>query len=661
MKIALKLILLLLIACSSHAQQNKKISLNGEWSIALDPVKVGEKQRWQAKEFNPRGWDKVTVPHSFTVDSRFHKFTGDVWYIKKFNHTAVPANHRAVLHFEAVFYKAEVWLNGTKAGAHEGGYTPFEIDVTDLLISENTLSLKVNNAWDTTTIPGSKTQVDYEGSSSSQVYPWMNYGGITRDVTLIIRPELYVENVKAVAVPLKGGKSGRLELKIRVNNSGKTVAKGQRPILNLWRLDKKVPLKYKFTEVDVVPEKRHVFKTEITVDNIQLWSFDDPALYRLEVIVGKDTCRHNIGFRSFEVSGTKLLLNGEAIRMGGCNRPMDYPGYGSIDPFPMLEKDLNMIKSGGMELSRISHYPVTRELLDWADKHGMLLILEAGNWQLTPKQMSDPAIQEKFRQQFVEMMERDWNHPSVVAWSVGNEYQSQTPEGKAWTKSMTEFSKSMDPSRLVTFSSMFVNRDIIRKPEDEASQYVDFISANIYGNYLKSVQHIHEVYPDKPVYISEFGIRADFVADESVRVQHLKNAMDDFRKCDYVVGASIWTFNDYQSMFPGTNKDGYRHWGLVNAAREPREMYFTWQEEMSPLTITVQRSPSSFQVTATVRVDLPSYTVKNYELRVNGKSHSLGVLKPGESKRITVPPLEGETVLEVVKPGGFVILRKIEK
>src|SRR5690606_25780566 len=105
--------------------------------------------------------------------------------------------------------------------------------------------------------------------------------------------------------------------------------------------------------------------------DVKLWSTDDPNLYTAQVSIETDTLQTRFGIRKIEVKGTQLLLNGEAIKMGGCNRPLDYPGVGSMDPQKVLDKDLALIKSGGMELSRINHYPVAEYLLDWADEHGL--------------------------------------------------------------------------------------------------------------------------------------------------------------------------------------------------------------------------------------------------------------------------------------------------
>lgn len=657
MKFRFLLVVVFVLPVWLHAQT--RTALHGEWSFAMDPVQVGESHGWYAPGFPLTRWDKVTVPHCFSVDPRYQFYTGTAWYVKKFDHTPVPAGHRAYLRFEAVFYKAAAWLNGKRVGAHEGGYTPFELDVTEALKTENTLALQVTNAWDTTTIPGAKTRIRNDDENTGQLVPWINYGGITREVYLAVRPEVYVQNVKITADPDLTKKTAKVGMTVYVRNTSPRAA---RPALQitLYRGAAKVPVKIALKVPEIAAGATTPIQAEanIPAKEMKLWYPDDPVLYRAEVVAGGDTVSRAFGIRRIEVQGTQLLLNGEPIRMGGCNRPLDYPGYGSMDPKDILDKDLTLIKNGSMELSRISHYPVSTQLLDWADEHGLLIIAEAGNWQLTPKQMADPAMRAKYQFQLREMMERDWNHPSVIAWSVGNEYHSHTAEGKAWTKDMYAFAKSLDASRLVTFASMFVFRDMIAKPEDEASQYVDFVSANIYGDHLRLLRHIHELYPNKPVYISEFGLRTDGVKSEQDRVRHLQKAMLDFRQCDFLVGASVWTFNDYLSRFPGTNPNGYRPWGLVSPERELRDMYIAWQEEFAPATISAVVSGRSTAITVTARNDFPRYTLRNYTVQYGGKSVVIDVLKPGESKTFTLDTTPGVAEVSLIKPGGFVIVKK---
>jgi len=670
-----KLFLFLLVislSCRVQAQHQKKQSLHGEWLFALDPVEVGESGRWHANEFPRQRWDKVTVPHCFSIDPRYQLYTGSAWYVRNFTQAPLPKGFKAFLRFEAVFYKTTVYVNGRRAGDHEGGYTPFEIDITDYLGGENTLAVKVNNAWDSTTLPGAKTHVLYENDNVGQVYPWINYGGINRDVNLIIRPDVYVKRMKIVTDPDLSKKSAKVNIRVDVAGDATTSndissraprhakdERGNGVTIKLYRDGKPVPADFKLKDRHSGSENSLSFYLEATLvpKDVKFWNQDEPILYTAEAVFQTDTLRTRFGIRKIEVKGTSLLLNGDPIRMGGCNRPLDYPGHGSMDPAEVLEQDLTLIKSGGMELSRISHYPVSTPLLDWADAHGLLIIAEAGNWQMTPKQMSDPVMRGKFQSQFTEMMERDWNHPSVIAWSVGNEYPSQTPEGKNWTKDMIAFGRGIDASRLYTFASMIVWRDFIKAADEEASQYVDFVSANIYGDHLKHLNHIHDLYPNKPVYVSEFGVRTDGVKSEQDRVNHLARAMQDFRKCDFLIGASIWTFNDYQSRFPGTNANGYLPWVLVSPQREIRDMYVKWQEEFSPATLSFAKDASGkTTITITGRNDFPRYTMRHYQLQCGAQNFDISELKPGESKTFTIDASAGE--VHLIKPGGFTVLKK---
>lgn len=639
--------------------------------FALDPVQVGEHEGWYRPSVATDRYDEVTVPHCFSVDKRYEFYTGKAWYIKRFSTGALQAGTRRWLRFDAVFYKARVWLNGERVGDHEGGYTPFEVEVTGRLKQENVLAVEVDNSWDTTTIPGAKTAVPYQASNVGQQYPWINYGGITRPVTLVTRPSVFVRSIKVSADP--DLKKGTAHVRVRAVVSG--VSGGGVVGGRIYR-EGKVLRDVK--TVPVTSDGTVNFETVLPANQVALWDQDHPNLYKAEILLGSDTLAVAFGIRKLEVQGNRLLLNGEPIKMGGANRPLDHPEYGSMDPAVVLDKDLSLMKGGCMEMSRINHYPVPEYLLDWADRNGLLIIEEAGNWQMTPKQMSDTMMRRKWQSQMREMVERDWNHPCIFAWSVGNEFQSQEAEGKSWVKDMGAFTRGIDPTRLITFASMMVWRESVKKKEDEASAYVDFISANIYGNYLKNIQHIHAVYPDKAVFLSEFGIRADQVKDESQRVVHLQNAMAAFRQCDFVIGACVWTFQDYRSRFPGSNVNGYRPWGLVTPQREVRGMYTAWQEEFAPAVIEkvsggagsggvgvrsggsgVQSGGSAGKLTVrvTARKDFPSYTLRGYTLSCNGRTLSLRTLRPGESQELEVDAGD-ETKVSLVKPGGFVILTK---
>lgn len=654
---------LLILPLLAGAQGNTRLSLNGEWTFLLDPVKVGEANHWYAPDFATGGFDKVQVPHSFSVDKRYFYYTGTAWYVKNFQSTAVPAGYKAFLRFEAVFYKTTVWLNGKKVGMHEGGYTPFELEVTDQLQAKNILALSVNNEWDTTTIPGAKTADTFSRTDHSQLYPWINYGGITRPVHLVIRPDVFVQKAQVMTDPDQPKGDARIRIKAVINNFSAQAVQTT-VTANIYFGGQKVNAKFKpiATRMAANGSTPVVLEGVLPAAAVKRWYPDEPHLYTAAIIADRDTLTTSFGIRTIQVKGTQLLLNGEPIHMGGCNRPLDYPGYGSLDPDEVLEQDLALIRQGSMEFSRLSHYPVSESLLNWADRNGLLIIAEAGNWQMTPKQMADPVMRAKFQSQMKEMIERDWNHPCIIAYSMGNEFQAQTPEGKAWVRDMSAFTKTIDTTRLITFASYTVFRDYVQKPEDEASQYVDFISANIYGNHLKLLQKIHTVYPNKPIYISEFGMRFNITGKEENRLTYFKKAMEAFRQCDYLVGASVWTLNDYQSRFPGTDADGYRAWGLITPARVVRESYVYLQEEFAPAVLeVVKREAGKLTIAVVARTGFPSYTLRNYQLQYGAAVIKLKTLKPGERQEVEILVAMDGVKVSLVKPGGFIIVSKVFK
>ena len=654
------LIIIIVLALPFLANAQKQTSLNGTWGFAMDPIKVGLQNGWPDTSFPVKYMDKVTVPHCFSTDKRYFFYTGAAWYFKSFKAATLRKGTRAFLRFDAVFYKTRIWLNGKPAGSHEGGYTPFELDVTNLLESDNKLTVEVNNEWDTTTIPGAKTLYEHYRPNSSQLYPWINYGGIVKSVHLIVRPETYISNVKITASPDLQKGTASIQVKAWIAN-----AKATNPAVLAAIYNQKTNEKYNVVFKNIKADKENDslstvwMETSLSAKEVRLWGFDTPELYKAVISVGNDTITRNFGIRKIEVKNARLLLNGKPLKLGGANRPTDYPGLGSVDPDSILVKDLTLMKNGGMEFSRIAHHPVSEHILDWADENGMLIITEAGNWQMTPKQMADPLMRAKYQHQLKEMIERDWNHPSVVAYSMGNEFDSQMPEGQAWVKDMRDYTKSIDDSRLITFASYIVWRDFIKKPEEEASQYVDFISANIYGDHLRLLKHTHELYPNKPIFISEFGIRSTPNKTEEARLNYLKDAMESIRKCDYVAGASVWTFNDYLSRYPESDADGYRAWGLVTPQRQPREMYYKWQQEFAPAIISLKkREGNTLVFNITARKDFPAYTLQNYQLKCNGQLATIKKLEPGESADVTIalPASQQEKkIVSFIKPGGFTI------
>jgi len=467
-------------------------------------------------------------------------------------------------------------------------------------------------------------------------------------------------------VPDLASGTATVRVKTRVRNASSQAQTPKSASTVIFR-NQSLKLVWKTTSAAIAAGQTGILEAETSLKatDVQLWSIDSPQLYQLQTVVGSDTVATPFGIRKVEVRNAQLLLNGQPIRLAGGNRVVDYPSLGSLEPDWLVEKDFRLMKEAGMEFHRLTHYTPSETFYDLADRYGMLIITEAGNWQLTPSQMDNDTIRQKFKQQFREMAERDWNHPSVIAYSVGNEYLSETPSGQRWTKDMMVYGKSLDPSRLFTFASMRLNI-LPAKPEDEATQYCDFVSTNTYGNHAKVFDHIHALYPDKPILISEWGVRADTPTGEAGQVSHLENVMAEIRKRPYIVGASWWSFNDYQSRHAGTNPNGYRPWGLVGPERNKRPLYHAHRREMSPITLEKVRFQAGGQgvhqlvVRIKNRSDFPAYTVKNYTLKTPDASFSFPELSPGQSAEITflIRGFDPKITLEVVKPTGYSVMNE---
>ena len=657
------------------------IDLGGAWRFAIDPVKRGEANGWHRPGLNVRDWAEVQAPHCWSVDPRY-PFVGAAWYRRTFTLPPSAANQHARVTFERVFYRTKVWINGQLAGEHEGGYTPFEVEATAWLRpgGENTIALQVDNSWSAETLPGARIGL----KPQEQVYPWREYGGILGSVRLLLTAPVFVSKLRVIAEPDLTDGTATVALTAYVRNAtaepaqvrvGFSLARDREPI-EAWTSHRALAVEAVLPPGAITPVQA---KVRLRPDQVRRWSVDHPQLYTARAAVleaGRETetSTTTFGIRKVEARAGQLVLNGEPIRMGGGNRHSDHPQFGSIDPAEVVETDLQQMKRANMELMRITHYPVAPRILDWADRHGLLIIEEGLNWQLTEAQMDSPALRANFRSQMREMIERDWNHPSLIGWSVGNEYPSFSPAGMRWTKDMIDWVRTLDGTRLLTFASHHAFSEKFQHPDEEGSRYVDLICINMYDNFARRLDLVHTRWPDKPVLVSEYGFRADAMESEEARREAHRQVIETFRARPYVVGASVWTYNDYRSRYPqGTDTRGYRQWGVVDADRREKPTYALLAAEYSPALIRESRVEAGGEkVSATIqaRTDFPSYTLRDYVVRVElidaagkvvGTSRTaLPVLRPGETFALQAPlPADAPAKpararIEVVRPTGFV-------
>ncbi len=392
----------------------------------------------------------------------------------------------------------------------------------------------------------------------------------------------------------------------------------------------------------------------VTIPSPKLWHFDHPNLYRWSTTLvaadGRvlDTHEATFGIRSIELKDGSFLLNGEPVRLSGVDAHMDYPGEGSAGTVTAMAKDYNDLKNLNEVFTRPVHYPQAEYILDYADRHGILLIPEVPAWQLTAQQLSSAKIQDLEKQQLGEMIAADFNHPSVWAWSVGNEFASNTAAGYSFVQQMIATVKSLDPTRPVGFASDKLGS----QPQNDATALSDFVEMNEYfGTWHGTKQdlgpaldRIHQTWPEKPVIISEFGfaptwntaggrsaasldpnayyfipdgVAADSEQADAVRRQVIEDQMAIFRSRPFVCGAIFWSYADYRT--PANYQTG-----LVDAARNKRGSWSVLREEYSPALL----DPASFapiangsqSVTVALHTrgpidsDMPAYTLRGYTL-----------------------------------------------
>jgi beta-glucuronidase len=669
--IVLALLAVFGVAALPCSAADRLIKLSGKWAFAVDPLGKGETHGWHKSESGwdrsgPQvgtGWDKVEVPHTWNVDPRY-QYDGVAWYRTSFQCPPVATGQAVRLHIGAAFYKCRVWVNGKLVGSHEGGYTPFEFDISEQVEagSWNAVSIEIDNRWDETTVPGSRPGTQ----PSEQLYPWWNWAGLTRDVSVTVHDQVFVERQKIETTPNVEARSASVSVVSLIRNVGKV------PRIFNAGLDVRRETKPGEGAGDVAARVMQVtippggttevkFRLDMPAGTVELWTVDSPALYVARTTLSDPVTQTSFngrsdtfGVRSIAIRDGQLLLNGRPVRMGGANRVLDHATLGACQPPELIQQDIKLFKTAHLNLTRLQHQACDPALLDAADRQGMLIILEAANWGFKESQLSSELLRDKFRQQTRAMIELSWNNPSVIGYSVGNEYHSWTDEGRAWTKDMKAFVKTLDDTRPITFASLgrsgVLAAEALAKgvtdPSSIGLDEVDIICFNSYTSHQRLatwLDALHHYFPDKPIMVTEFGMRVDEVPSEQRRIDSFRGYMDTLRARPFVIGMSYWTFNDYRSRYPGTNPDGYRPWGVVKADRSTRPLYDVMTVEFSPATLAITKSTDGLVAKVSAKGDFPCLDLQAAKLIARDATGAamwesdVPLVLAGESWSVTIP------------------------
>ncbi|MET3650702.1 glycoside hydrolase family 2 protein [Dyella japonica] len=617
---------MLLWSVASYAQV--RIDMDHDWRFRTDAADAGLAAGWSAA--TPAETRLVDVPHTWNIGED-DDYEGVAWYFKSFTAPASMLASHVELHFGATFYRSRVWVNGVEVGGHEGGHTAYALDIgKQLRAGENLIAVRLDNLPGEATIPGYAMR---QAGSGSVWYDWWHYGGIVRDVWLTVSDhalirrqritsklggdaasvssDVFVENVD-------GGDSRYSVTASIVDPDGKAVAQAQR-------------------DVTASAGQPVAVTLAVNLPHPQLWNVGDARLYQwvtqLHAADGTvlDSRSESFGLRDIVIRDRRLYVNGKPVRLSGVSRHEDSPWEGLAESTGTIRRDWSDMAALHTTLTRPVHYPQNDAVLDFADRHGILLIPEIPVWQFSEAQLKNPKLLALAKAMMREMIEQDGNHASIFAWSVCNESDASMPGGRAYVDAMASLIREIDPGRYVTFA----DADISIKPWKEAPVMhdVDFIMANAYfGSWSGSgsdvepwLDFVDRTYPDKMVIISEFGYPGVFSHDsasaDKARSENLLQQMDAIQRRSFIAGAIFWTYQDYKShrnLWAGQT-EGYVDHGLVDENRQRRPSYAIYEARNEPLSVATQWEVDAgglrgFKATVSgyPATHLPSYSMQNY-------------------------------------------------
>ena len=601
----------LLLAGAAGASAATRVDLNADWRFRVDPGDKGVAQGWQSAV--PGGGELVQLPHTWNRPGPNYDFLGTGWYFRDFTLPKLSADATVQLHFGATFYKARVWVNGVEVGAHEGGYSEYSFDITPQLRETNHIAVAIDNRPAMIAIPGFGARGDPKAW-----YDWWDYGGITREVWLSIHGPLRISS-QFIRSDL-GASGARVNDRVSFTSALKSPMKAE--LVALVLAPDGAVAANRSLSIEVKPGENQA-AIALDIAKPLLWDLEHPNLYRLEISLrepgGKvlETHADGFGIRSLEIRDRHLLLNGARVRLTGMTRHAESPWEGAAETAGTMRHDWEDMRSLGMHLTRPVHYAPDPFVLDFADRHGILLIPEIPVWQASEAQLSDPKYQEIARAQLRELIVQLGNHPSVFAWSVANESATGSPGGIAYFRAMREFIRSIDPTRPVTFADD--NLPKLKARTESAANEADFLMMNEYFGawhgpreaLAPALDKVGAMFPDKMVIISEMGFPGIFAKTpaeaEVQRVSIFREQLPEIAKRDFIAGVIMWCYQDYKSRrfyWPGQEDAVFDH-GIVDADRQRKSSYFAWKELNEPARVEARwgelrdGAPASFSIVVT--------------------------------------------------------------
>jgi beta-galactosidase len=553
------------------SQRIEKI-INSQWTFNYFPDENAD-MGYESAGYDDSKWPSVSVPHTWSTyetTGEKHPFirsaaesdnpywwTGWGWYRKHFIIKPEMSGRKVFIGFEGVQKYCKVWINGKYLGDHKGGYGSFDFEISEYIVKgkDNVIAIAVNNK-----------QKDKFGIPPMAAGNFDVYGGIYRDVTIVLKDNLYIpmqgsaahEGGTFVTTPMLSEKSGTVRVRTWVKNDN---TQPKECTLNTYIIDAsdKVVQVIK-TKQSISPKQLYEFdQTTKPITKPHLWSNDDPYLYSVysEVMDGNrvtDSYTSPLGFRWFrwDYVGNFLYVNGKKMVIHGGNRHQEYPWLGDAIPKWITEMDfLDIAENLNYNFMRTAHYPNDKLVYDLTDKYGIAIDEESPSIK---NQMFSAEVQE---QQMKEMIRRDRNHPSIMFWSMGNETNHAVD---------SKYANAEDTTRILTARRVTEgSAGVYVKHTDENLPLENLLRCTIRGWYNKDVKNLEP---------------SD--SQQSGTEEHQQNML----KASGRFGTGnlcIWLYEDHgadreylNSPLLHVNPKGY-----VDVYRIPKYAYYFWQATYS--------------------------------------------------------------------------------
>lgn len=665
--------ILLCVSNLTSSAQRDTIAFNNGWFFSTDKNTEGFNEKWFEKDLP--GARTINLPHTWNIEEENQNHYGWGWYQKNFFVPSEWKDKNIVLQFGAINHTSIIYVNGKKIDENTGdGFSKFFIHLNGKINyrEENIISIAVNNDY-------GKNKVPYSNS-----FDWPNDGGIIRKAALIVSGNPSAEYLHVT--PTLNIKDSSATLKIRVgfeNITDKNIE------LAVGIREENQPTQNTVLQTTLKPEwQNNTASVELFLPKVHPWHFDFPNLYRIDVSIknknlASDKISTVVGFREIKFEEGKTYLNGERIKLMGVEWTSgSNPNIGFAETDSVILSYCKLMKDVNAIFTR-QHFQQDELFYDFCDRNGILVQQELPLWG--PETPANDTIKNIAMKQLESMIQNYYNHACIISWGVGNELWGQDADMKKLIADLITKAKTLDSTRFTSYVSNSLTFSFYNAPEfiPDAADYGDLIMMNEYGGswwdvplekipaYLDSV---HLTYPDKPFFISEFGLcEPNFKGGDERRINDMISHMKIYESKPYIEGAIYFDLTDYRTHYPGTTdttKYRRRIHGVYDMYGIAKPSMKILRELSSPVEIQqIQKAENGkLSITIAGNFGLPQHIVRGYKLYVSdkskpntsGKMYELPEIKPGEIITFELDDLnDNEVMITIVRPTGYVVLEKL--